>query len=251
MKNAAPQRRTDRLPMIPRATYTWRRLFCRGEPRNDDSSSFAQMRTLALVMAGGQGTRLHPLTRDRAKPAVPFGGKYRIIDFVLSNFINSGIYAIYVLVQWRSQSLIEHLKDGWQFGGMLPDHFVIPVPAQMRMGETLVPGDGRCDFSESQSYRRHQAGPGRGLWRGPHLPDGHPADDRVSHGSQGGGHGRDSAGGRGRGESVRDRPGRFGPARFKLRGKARTIRPRCPVRRDARWPRWATTCSIPRCCARR
>ena len=65
------------------------------------------MRTLALVMAGGQGTRLYPLTRDRAKPAVPFGGKYRIIDFVLSNLVNSGIYSIYVLVQWRSQSLIE------------------------------------------------------------------------------------------------------------------------------------------------
>ncbi len=81
------------------------------------------MRTLALVMAGGQGTRLHPLTRDRAKPAVPFGGKYRIVDFVLSNLVNSRIYAIYVLVQWRSQSLIEHLKDGWQFGGMLPRPF--------------------------------------------------------------------------------------------------------------------------------
>jgi glucose-1-phosphate adenylyltransferase len=104
------------------------------------------MRTLALVMAGGQGTRLHPLTRDRAKPAVPFGGKYRIIDFVLSNFINSGIYAIYVLVQWRSQSLIEHLKDGWQFGGMLPDHFVIPVPAQMRMGETWYQGTADAIF---------------------------------------------------------------------------------------------------------
>ncbi|HVN63322.1 MAG TPA: glucose-1-phosphate adenylyltransferase [Candidatus Binataceae bacterium] len=104
------------------------------------------MRTLALVMAGGQGTRLHPLTRDRAKPAVPFGGKYRIIDFVLSNLINSGIYAIYVLVQWRSQSLIEHLKDGWQVGGMLPDHFVIPVPAQMRMGETWYQGTADAIF---------------------------------------------------------------------------------------------------------
>jgi glucose-1-phosphate adenylyltransferase len=104
------------------------------------------MRTLALVMAGGQGTRLHPLTRDRAKPAVPFGGKYRIIDFVLSNLVNSGIYAIYVLVQWRSQSLIEHLKDGWQFGGMLPDHFVVPVPAQMRMGETWYQGTADAIF---------------------------------------------------------------------------------------------------------
>lgn len=99
------------------------------------------MRTLALVMAGGQGTRLHPLTRDRAKPAVPFGGKYRIVDFVLSNLVNSGIYSIYVLVQWRSQSLIEHLKDGWQVGGsVLPGHFVTPVPAQMRIGESWYQG---------------------------------------------------------------------------------------------------------------
>ncbi len=90
------------------------------------------MRTLALVMAGGQGTRLHPLTRDRAKPAVPFGGKYRIIDFVLSNLINSGIHSIYVLTQFKSQSLLQHLADGWQFGGLLKDHFIIPVPAQMR-----------------------------------------------------------------------------------------------------------------------
>jgi glucose-1-phosphate adenylyltransferase len=104
------------------------------------------MRTLALVMAGGQGTRLHPLTRDRAKPAVPFGGKYRIIDFVLSNLINSRIFAIYVLVQWRSQSLIEHLKDGWQFGGVLADHFVTPVPAQMRMGETWYQGTADAIF---------------------------------------------------------------------------------------------------------
>jgi glucose-1-phosphate adenylyltransferase len=97
-------------------------------------------------MAGGQGTRLHPLTRDRAKPAVPFGGKYRIIDFVLSNLVNSGIYSIYVLVQWRSQSLIEHLKDGWQIGGLIPSHFITPVPAQMRHGETWYLGTGDAIF---------------------------------------------------------------------------------------------------------
>jgi glucose-1-phosphate adenylyltransferase len=97
-------------------------------------------------MAGGQGTRLYPLTRDRAKPAVPFGGKYRIIDFVLSNLVNSGIYSIYVLVQWRSQSLIEHLKDGWQFGGLLPAHFVTPVPAQMRSGESWYQGTADAIF---------------------------------------------------------------------------------------------------------
>jgi glucose-1-phosphate adenylyltransferase len=84
------------------------------------------------VLAGGKGTRLFPLTKERAKPAVPFGGKYRIIDFVLSNFINSGIYSMYVLTQFRSQSLLQHLSEGWQFGGLLKSQFLIPVPAQMR-----------------------------------------------------------------------------------------------------------------------
>jgi glucose-1-phosphate adenylyltransferase len=97
-------------------------------------------------MAGGQGTRLHPLTRDRAKPAVPFGGKYRIVDFVLSNLVNSQIYSIYLLVQFRSQSLIEHLKDGWQFGRILHDHFIVPVPAQMRLGDSWYQGTADAIF---------------------------------------------------------------------------------------------------------
>jgi glucose-1-phosphate adenylyltransferase len=91
-----------------------------------------RIRVLGIVLAGGKGTRLYPLTRERAKPAVPFGGKYRIIDFVLSNFINSGIYSVYVLTQFRSQSLLQHLSEGWQFGGLLKTQFMIPVPAQMR-----------------------------------------------------------------------------------------------------------------------
>jgi glucose-1-phosphate adenylyltransferase len=91
-----------------------------------------RIRVLGIVLAGGKGTRLFPLTKERAKPAVPFGGKYRIIDFVLSNFINSGIYSVYVLTQFRSQSLLQHLSEGWQFGSLLKNQFVIPVPAQMR-----------------------------------------------------------------------------------------------------------------------
>jgi glucose-1-phosphate adenylyltransferase len=91
-----------------------------------------QARVLAFVLAGGKGTRLYPLTKERAKPAVPFGGRYRIVDFVLSNLINSGIYSIYVLIQFRSQSLLQHLSDGWASGGFLKQHFLIPVPAQMR-----------------------------------------------------------------------------------------------------------------------
>lgn len=91
-----------------------------------------QMRVLAFVLAGGKGTRLYPLTKERAKPAVPFAGRYRIIDFVLSNLVNSGIYSTYVLVQFKSQSLLQHLREGWEAGGLLRSNFIIPVPAQMR-----------------------------------------------------------------------------------------------------------------------
>jgi glucose-1-phosphate adenylyltransferase len=91
-----------------------------------------QVRVLAFVLAGGKGTRLSPLTKERAKPAVPFGGRYRIIDFVLSNLVNSGIYSTYVLVQFKSQSLLQHLREGWDVSSMLKQHFIIPVPAQMR-----------------------------------------------------------------------------------------------------------------------
>ncbi|MEO8099814.1 MAG: glucose-1-phosphate adenylyltransferase [Acidobacteriota bacterium] len=91
-----------------------------------------QARVLAFVLAGGKGSRLFPLTKERAKPAVPFGGRYRIVDFVLSNLINSGIYSTYVLIQFRSQSLLQHLSEGWATTGLLKQHFIIPVPAQMR-----------------------------------------------------------------------------------------------------------------------
>ena len=93
------------------------------------------MRTsvLAMILAGGEGTRLAPLTDQRAKPAVPFGGKYRIIDFVLSNFVNSGIQSIFVLTQFKSQSLMEHIINGWNISSTQgKGKFIIPVPAQMQ-----------------------------------------------------------------------------------------------------------------------
>ncbi|MBI4596401.1 MAG: glucose-1-phosphate adenylyltransferase [Candidatus Tectomicrobia bacterium] len=98
------------------------------------------MKVLGIIMAGGVGSRLYPLTKDRAKPAVPFGGKYRIIDFVLSNFVNSSIYSIYVITQFKSQSLMEHLQDGWRFGSIQKDHFIVPVPAQMRSNDSWYRG---------------------------------------------------------------------------------------------------------------
>jgi glucose-1-phosphate adenylyltransferase len=97
-------------------------------------------RVLVMIMAGGKGERLHPLTRDRSKPAVPFGGRYRIIDFVLSNFVNSETLSIYVLVQYKSQSLIEHVRLAWRTSGIVSDYFVTIVPPQMRTGPAWYRG---------------------------------------------------------------------------------------------------------------
>src|SRR5918993_2962971 len=97
-------------------------------------------RVLGMVMAGGKGERLHPLTRDRSKPAVPFAGRYRIVDFVLSNFVNSEMLSLYVLVQYKSQSLIEHLRLSWRTTGIVPDYFVTVVPPQMRFGTAWYRG---------------------------------------------------------------------------------------------------------------
>ncbi|HIK57515.1 MAG TPA: glucose-1-phosphate adenylyltransferase [Nitrospinaceae bacterium] len=97
-------------------------------------------KVLGMILAGGEGNRLYPLTQQRAKPAVPFGGKYRLIDFALSNFINSRVYSIYVLTQFKSQSLTEHLQESWRFSSILRDHFILPVPAQKRTGDSWYQG---------------------------------------------------------------------------------------------------------------
>ena len=95
--------------------------------------SSALRNVLSLVLAGGMGERLYPLTRDRAKPAVPFGGRYRIIDFALNNFVNSGFFKVKVLTQFKSSSLIEHITRVWR---LVPEvgQYVEVVPAQMRRG---------------------------------------------------------------------------------------------------------------------
>ena len=95
--------------------------------------------TLVMIMAGGEGKRLYPLTKDRAKPAVPFGGRYRIIDFVLNNFINSGFYKIKVLTQYKSDSLNKHITRGWALSPFL-NQYVDLAPAQMRTGNDWYKG---------------------------------------------------------------------------------------------------------------
>jgi len=94
---------------------------------------------LGIVLAGGEGKRLLPLTADRAKPAVPFGGAYRLIDFVLSNMVNGGIHRICVLTQYKSHSLDRHITTTWRMGQMTGD-YVTPVPAQQRLGPRWFTG---------------------------------------------------------------------------------------------------------------
>jgi len=96
--------------------------------------------TLALVLAGGEGRRLHPLTRERSKPAMHFGGRYRLIDFVLSNLVNSGFQRIKVLTQYRATSLVRHLARGWSLASTVVDEFIEPVPAAMNIGPTWFRG---------------------------------------------------------------------------------------------------------------
>lgn len=97
------------------------------------------MAALAMILAGGEGTRLMPLTSCRSKPAVPFGGSYRLIDFVLNNFVNSGIIKIFVITQYKSQSLLMHLKKGWQVSGIY-GAFIDSLPAQMRVSKEWYQG---------------------------------------------------------------------------------------------------------------
>jgi len=120
------------------------------------------IKTIGMVLAGGKGSRLHPLTWKRTKPSVPFGSKYRIIDFALNNMINSGVYGIYVLTQFKAQSLTEHIQRHWRFGTFLDDHFITLAPAQMYLYEELG----------SEWYR----GTADAIYQNLHLVDNNRAD---------------------------------------------------------------------------
>ncbi len=128
-----------------------------------------KMSILAMILAGGKGERLHPLTIHRAKPAVPFGGIYRIIDFTLSNCINSGIRKIAVLPQYKSLSLDKHLRLAWNlFSGEL-NEYIISVPPQQRVGDKVVPGHGGRHLPEHLHDREGRTGPRARAGRRPHL----------------------------------------------------------------------------------
>ena len=110
---------------------------------------------LALVLAGGGGARLRPLTEHRSKPAVPFGGRYRVVDFVLSNLVNSKIFAIYLLVQYKSQSLIEHIRRSWMMAPIFPEQFIAVVPPQMREGPEWFEGTANAVYQNLGLIEQH------------------------------------------------------------------------------------------------
>ena len=203
---------------------------------------------LGIVLAGGEGKRLMPLTADRAKPAVPFGGVYRLVDFVLSNLVNGGILRICVLTQYKSHSLDRHVSTTWRMSSLL-GNYVTPVPAQQRLGPRWYQGVGRRDlqslnlvydeapdyivvFGADHVYRMDPRQMLRAAHRGRRGRDGGRDPGAAQRGASAFGV-IQTAGGRPphRGASWRSRRTRRG---------CRTTRTRCS-------PRWATTSSPPRC----
>lgn len=113
--------------------------------------------TLCVLLAGGVGSRLAPLTADRAKPAVPFGGKYRIIDFTLSNCLHSGVRRVLVLTQYKSHSLQKHLRDGWSIFNAEMGEYITAVPPQMRTGDSWYRGTADAIYQNQYLVERSDA----------------------------------------------------------------------------------------------
>jgi len=117
----------------------------------------ARQRLLGVVLAGGAGRRLGPLTADRAKSAVPFGGIYRVLDFTLSNLVNGGVQRICVLTQYKSHSLNRHITTTWQLNSLL-DNYVTPVPAQQWLGPRWQTGSADAIYQSLTLIERDRPG---------------------------------------------------------------------------------------------
>ena len=133
-----------------------------------------------IVLAGGEGKRLAPLTADRAKPAVPFGGNYRLIDFALSNLVNAGYRQIVVLTQYKSHSLDRHVSTTWRLSPLL-GNYVAPVPAQMRRGPRWFSGSADAIYQNLNLLHDERPDVRDRLRRRPHLPHGPAPDGRPAH----------------------------------------------------------------------
>ena len=146
-------------------------------------------RVFAIVLAGGEGKRLAPLTADRAKPAVPFGGNYRLIDFALSNLVNAGQLKIAVLTQYKSESLGRHIATTWRLSPLL-GNYVTPVPAQMRRGPNWFAGSADAIYQNLNLIYDERPELHLRLRRRPRLPDGSAPDARAAHRARRGAHDR-------------------------------------------------------------
>ena len=114
-------------------------------------------KTLTFILAGGRGTRLQPLTIHRSKPSVPYGGKYRIIDFTLANCLHSGLRRLLVLTQYKSHSLNKHLRDGWSIFNPELGEYITAVPAQMRHGNRWYTGTADAIYQNLYLVERSEA----------------------------------------------------------------------------------------------
>ena len=198
-------------------------------------------------MAGGRGERLKQLTEDRCKPAAPFGGKFRIIDFVLSNCLNSGIRQISVLTQYKAHSLIQHIGKGWGFLRGEFGEFIEIIPAQQRRGPEWYQGTADCAVAEHGPDSCAPAAARAGAGRRSHLQDGLRPDDRLPRREGSGHHGRRRRSAARSCTRIRRARGRRRQSRARLPGEAERSRSPCRAVPTSRSRRWVSTSSIRAC----
>ena len=241
------QRRRARSPVgLPRpAVHNGNELLSKESMHLPSGDALVLRDVLAIVLAGGRGTRLEPLTRDRAKPAVPFGGIYRIIDFTLSNCINSDLRKILVLTQYKAVSLNRHIDQGWKFLTRELDEYIEVIPPQQRIAEHWY--QGTADAIYQNVYTIEKAAPRDTLiLAGDHIYKMNYAEMIAFH--------RDRRAdltiaclpvprrqAREFGVMDVDGAGRV----VELPARSPGTRRRCPTTRRWRWPRWASTSSPP------
>ena len=203
---------------------------------------------LVILLAGGAGERLHPLTAERAKPAVYFGGPYRIVDFTLSNCINSGLRRIFIATQYKSLSLSRHIRMAWNVVSEELGEFIELLPPQKRVGEHWYLGHGRRGVPEPVLHRPGIAEPRGGAVGRPRLQDGLLEDAAVPHRQ---GRRRHHRRARGAGRPTGRRFGILGVDEHDrvrdFQEKPAVPAGRSRARRTWRWRRWASTSSRPTC----
>ena len=211
------------------------------------AATLSRSHAMAYVLAGGRGSRLQELTDNRAKPAVYFGGKSRIIDFALSNALNSGIRRISVATQYKAHSLIRHLQRGWNF--FRPERNesfdILPASQHGRRASRLVCRHRRRGLPEHRHHRGLRAALHRAARRRPHLQDGLRADAAAARAARRRRDGRLHRGAADGSDRVRRDGGRSRRPHPGRSWRSRRTRPASPASPSMRWPAWASTCSRP------